>query len=158
MPMASEVALLIEWIDACYAGPSWHGPALRPVARKAPLADVGRRPKSDRHNIAEQVAHAAYWKYVARRLITGEKRGSFSLKGSNWIPVPAPVQKQTWDDLLKLLDAEHAALRLVVSELTARDLARQVGKRKLSVSQLIRGVGAHDVYHAGQIGLLRRLA
>ncbi|NUQ50463.1 MAG: ATP-binding cassette domain-containing protein, partial [Phycisphaerae bacterium] len=32
----------------------------------------------------EIALHAAYWKYVTRRRLRGDKRGSFPLKGSNW--------------------------------------------------------------------------
>ena len=155
---SNEIASLCDWVESCYRGPSWHGPAFRPTARKAPLEVVAWRPAPNRHNIAEQVAHAAYWKYVARRLITGEKRGSFSLKGSNWIPFEAAVSKQVWADLLDLIDTEHAAFLAAVGDLTPKSAERPAGKRDLTIAQLVRGVGAHDVYHAGQIGLLRRLA
>ena len=45
------------------------------------------RPRLDRHSIVENVVHCAYWKYAVSRRLTGEKRGSFSLKGSNWFAI-----------------------------------------------------------------------
>jgi hypothetical protein len=49
---------------------------------------IDERPRPGAHNIWEFTLHAAYWKYVVRRRITGEKRGSFVLEGSNFFERP----------------------------------------------------------------------
>ena len=86
----------------------------------------------------------------------GEKRGSFALPGSNWFP--RPVGRATpadWRADIDLLAEEHARLRAAVARLEDRDLSRRAGRG--SVGFLIRGIAAHDLYHAGQIQLLKRL-
>jgi hypothetical protein len=46
------------------------------------------RPADGRHNAWEVAVHCAYWKYIVWRKLTGVKRGSFPLKGSDWFQRP----------------------------------------------------------------------
>jgi hypothetical protein len=107
------------------------------------------RPAPGRHNIWELTVHCAYWKYAVRRRLAGDRRGSFARPGSNWFPLPPPT-RQNWRADLQLLADEHRALRHAVEALPPRLDRRAV--------RLIRGVAYHDVYHAGQIQLLKKLS
>jgi hypothetical protein len=91
-----------------------------------------------------------------RRILKGEKRGSFSLPGSNWFTRPVKATDASWREDVSLLVQEHRLLREAVSRLRPGDLGR-VKKGKNTLAGLIRGVAAHDLYHAGQIQLLKRL-
>ena len=115
------------------------------------------RPGRERHNIWEIVTHAAYWKYAVRRRLTGEKRGSFALPWSNFFPAPRTPTQATWRDNVALLTREHRLLRDVITPLEDRDLATPVGRGQDTVGGLVRGAAAHDLYHAGQIQLIKRL-
>ena len=155
--MNGEIRQLLAMIDEAYSGKSWHGPNLRGSLRGVSDADAAWRPGRARHNIHEIVVHAAYWKYVVRRKLKGEKRGSFQLKGSNWFLRPVRGGTPSWKEDIALLEAEHRLLREAIASLRPADIrARPAGGRS-SRERLIRGVAAHDVYHAGQIRLLRRL-
>jgi hypothetical protein len=99
--------------------------------------------------------HAAYWKYVVRRRIRGLKRGSFLLKGSNFFARNAG-KEQDWQLEILLLENEHRELRAAVAALDPAKLDLEIGP-KLTYAALIRGATAHDLYHAGQIQLLKRL-
>lgn len=153
----TEVALLLRILDDAYNGKAWHGPNLRGTVRGLPLEQAVWRPARSRRNIAEIVLHAGYWKYTVRRRLRGEKRGSFSLKGSNWFMLPADMGAQAWRECLRLLDDQHEALRQAVAELSASELRKTAGRSKLDNAKVIYGVAAHDVYHTGQIRLLKAM-
>jgi len=104
------------------------------------------------------VVHCAYWKYTVRRRILGEKRGAFPLKGSNWFPRPEADSLAAWRADIALLDEMHRRLRDTVAGLSPRDLETIPRGSRLSNRAVISGVAAHDVYHAGQIQLVKRLA
>ncbi len=144
---------LLQLLDEAFDTASWHGPNLMGSIRGVTAAEAAWRPAPGRHNIWELMLHAAYWKYVARRRITGEKRGSFVLAGSNFFerPTAAGFVEADWKRDIGILAAEHRALRSAVAELSAK----REGPKTL---HLIRGIAAHDLYHAGQIRLLRRLS
>jgi hypothetical protein len=156
-----EITQLLAIIDQAYNKPSWHGTNLRGSVRRVTPKQAAWRPSERRHNIWEIVVHAAYWKYAAALRFTGGPRGSFPLKGSNWFQRPidsAQSGDKAWRADLQLLDAMHATLRQVVTQLSGKDLARTPPGKKVSNFALLSGIAAHDLYHAGQIQLLKRLS
>jgi hypothetical protein len=156
--MSAEIRQLLTILDQAYDQPSWHGTNLRGSTRRIALPEAVWRPAPARHNIWELVVHAAYWKYAARRRLLGEARGSFPLKGSNWFIRPEQSSAAAWRADLSLLDAMHASLRAAVATLSAAELQRTPKGSKVNNLSLLSGVAAHDLYHAGQIQLLKRLA
>jgi len=152
-----QIRLLLNLIDQAYEKKAWHGPNLRGSLRGLTAAEAAWRPQPQRRSIAEIVLHAAYWKYIVRRRLRGDKRGSFALKGSNWFPVPVPLTETSWRQYLELLKRAHRDMRAVVAELPHQRLGDKPGGSKVSNATLISGIAAHDLYHAGQIQLLKRL-
>ena len=148
---------MLRLLDEAYSTKTWHGPNLKGSLRGLTARDAAWRPGPKRHNIWELAVHAAYWKYIARRRLLGEKRGSFALKGSNWFARPLDLSEKAWRDDLALLDDEHGRLREVVASLKPAALRFMPATSKVSNLALICGVANHDIYHAGQIQLLKRL-
>jgi hypothetical protein len=144
--------LVLRLFDEAYEIKAWHGPNLRQAIRGVSAKQAAWRPGAGRHNIWEEALHAAYWKYTARNRMEGGKRGSFALPGSNFFPRPekGKASKAAWRSDKELLEREHRALRTAVE----RVLDSPRGEKLL---KQIYGVAFHDIYHAGQIRLLRRL-
>ncbi len=156
--MSPELAQLLSIVDAAYDRHSWHGTNLRGSIRGVTPRVASWRPAPDRHNIWELVVHAAYWKYIGLRRLTGGARGSFPLTGSNFFARTTALTDAQWKADVKLLDTTHKALREAIEGLSARDLKTTPAGSKVSNFALLSGVAAHDLYHAGQIQLLKRLA
>jgi hypothetical protein len=149
---------LLSILEQAYNKQSWHGTNLRGSIRRVTSDLAAWRPARDRHNIWELVVHTAYWKYAVWRRLTGEARGSFPLAGSNWFERPEEQTEASWRADVSLLDRMHAALLQGIAKLPERDLHATPRGSKVSNFGVISGVAAHDVYHAGQIQLLKRLA
>jgi hypothetical protein len=146
---------LLATLDEAYDKKSWHGTNLRGSLRRIHPKQAAKRAQEGRHNIWEIAVHTAYWKYAVWRRITGAKRGSFALKGTDWFPRPEDLTTAAWKADLTLLDDEHQRLREAVEGISEKDLIRQSGE--FTIAGLIRGVAAHDLYHAGQIQLLKKM-
>ena len=144
--------LVLALLDEGYSRKTWHGPNLRQSLKGVSASQAARRPAPGRHNIWELALHSAYWKYAVRRRIEGGKRGSFILKGSNFFtrPEKGKTTQAAWRADLALLEREHQALEAAI-----RRVLKTPRAKKLLPS--LYGVAFHDVYHAGQIRLLRRL-
>jgi uncharacterized damage-inducible protein DinB len=153
-PMHPSIALLLDLVDEAFDRAAWHGPTLRGSLRGITEAQASWRPGRGRHNIRELTLHAAYWKYAVRRRLTGTTRGSFALPGSNWFE-PSPAR--SWKDDLQLLVAEHRQLRAAIAAYPASRLSKPIDQKKQTAAFSIRGIAAHDLYHAGQIQLLKKL-
>jgi DinB superfamily len=144
--------LVLVLLDEAYEKKTWHGPNLKQSIKGITAKQAAWRPGPGRHNIWEVTLHAAYWKYAVRRRMDGGKRGSFALKGSNFFirPEKGNLNEAAWSADKKLLEREHRALHVTVAK-----VLRTARAAKL-LPQLY-GVAFHDIYHAGQIRLLRRL-
>ena len=155
--MDPQVSQLLAIVDAAYDRKSWHGTNLRGSIRGLSARDASWRPSRGRHNIWEIVVHAAYWKYAVHRRLTGAPRGSFPLKGSNWFARGDAPDNRQWREDVALLETMHRALRAAVAGLSRDALGRTSRGSAVSTFALVSGVAAHDLYHAGQIQLLKRL-
>ena len=152
--------LILTTLDQAYDRKSWHGTNLAGSLRGVAPELAAWRPGPERHNVWEYALHAAYWKYAVRRRITGEPRGSFALEGSDFFPRPQEgrATEAAWTADRRLLAEEHRRLREAVAGLTVRELERGLRGSTTTFRDLILGAAAHDVYHAGQIQLIKRLA
>jgi hypothetical protein len=151
MPTKSRdpiIDLLLCFIDQAYDKRAWHGTTLRGSLRSVTLAEALWRPSPKHHNIRELVQHCAYWKYVVRRRITGGKRGTFAREGSNWFKPGNETGASALKKEIALLEKEHRLLRATVAGFSAAKLPR---------IEMVYGIASHDLYHAGQIQLLKRL-
>ena len=153
----AEVAIVLGMIDQAWDGESWHGQNLRGSVRRLTAEQAVWRPAAGGHNIQELVVHAAYWKYVALRRLKGLDKGSFAYKGSNWFARKAGADRALWKEDVALLVDTHEALRAAIAGLTPAGLRRVTPGAKTTNLALINGIAAHDLYHTGQIQLIKRL-
>jgi hypothetical protein len=162
-PVPDLVRTALANLDRAYDVKSWHGTSLKGAVRAVPVEVAVWRPALERHNVWEYTVHAAYWKYTVRRKVTGEPRGSFPLEGSNFFPRPEHPEAAeaelaaAWKADRALLDEIHRSLREAVAGMTPERLAGPAEGSKFSMLELVLGVAAHDLYHAGQIQLLKKL-
>ena len=150
--------MLLDFLDEAFDRKSWHGPNLWSSIRGVRAQEAAWRPGPGRHNIWELLLHAAYWKYVVRRKLAGDKRGGFVLQGSNFFPRPevsSAPSEAAWRNDIAILETEHINLCEAVANLRGTHRLEQPTWE--ATIHLIRGAAAHDLYHAGQIRLLRRL-
>ena len=153
----SQTQLLLQLIKEAYKSKAWHGTNLRGSIRGLSAKQAAWRPATSRHNIWEIAVHSAYWKYAVRRRLTGEKKGSFLLKGSNWFNRSENLSEKAWRADIKMLDEMHRSLCEAIAKIKPSKISRKPDGSKFSVLSIVTGIACHDVYHAGQIQLLKRL-
>lgn len=151
-----RVQLLLRALDTGYDHSSWHGPILKGSLRGIKAEEAAWRPAPARHNVWELAIHAAYWKYAVLRRLSPEAK--FPLKGSNWFPRPeGHLDEKAWKADLRILEATHRELRAAVAGLSDEVLDTVPKGSRRTIQDLVLGVAYHDIYHAGQIQLLKRL-
>jgi hypothetical protein len=144
--------IILALFDEAFEKKTWHGPNLRQSLRGVTAKQAAWRPGHGKHNIWELTLHAAYWKYAVRRRIESGKPGSFVLKGSNFFarPEKGKATEEAWRADRAILEKEHRAMVQAIQKV----LKTPNAKNQL---RMLYGVAFHDIYHAGQIRLLRRL-
>lgn len=153
----AEIHQLLQIIEESFDKHAWHGTNLRGSIRGLTVEQASWRPSPARHNIWEVLVHCAYWKYIVRRRILGEKKGSFPLNGSNWFERPTERMEKAWREDIQLLEDTHQRLRNAIAGLKSSDLKKKPFGSKWTNRQTISGIASHDLYHTGQIQLLKRL-
>jgi hypothetical protein len=149
-------------IDEGFQKQAWHGPNLRSALRGVSAEEAAWRPGKNRHNIWELTVHAAYWKYAVAKRLTGSKKHEFPEKGRNWFARGGKTTskreaEKNWKQDLALLARMHKELRTAIAELKESQMNGRCRGSRQTVMQNGLGIAMHDVYHAGQIQLLRKL-
>jgi len=112
------------------------------------------------HTIWEIVLHVAAWKDVVRRRLEGEP---VRLPLEDDWPAVTDISPEGWQSTLAKLAQRHEALVKTVQGLTEARLAdiliteqsRETGGG-VSCYITLHGIVQHDLYHAGQIALLKK--
>jgi len=116
------------------------------------------RPFPDRHSIWEFTLHLAYWKYAVRRNLEGSPIGGFARSPANWPYVPKVPDERSWKEDRALLRSEQEKLVAAVRAIHPKRLDHEApGSGAYRLVDLLYGIVMHDVYHVGQIQLLKRL-
>lgn len=156
-PMPASHELLRGVLEGSFRGKGWQGPTLSGALRGVDAADAIWTPAPGRKSIWSHVLHAAYWKYVVRRTITGDTDLTFPRSPSNWPRIPTPASDAAWKKDRVLPTQEHVRLLDAALSLPAATLSKVVPGHKYTYAFYLAGAAAHDAYHLGQIQLLKRL-
>ena len=149
----SEIADILDELKQIHEGDAWHGPALRELLNGVTADHAAKRPLENTHSIWELVLHIAGWEDVFRRRLEGES--ATEPEGGDF-PAVEQVSQDAWTRALADLESEHERLLKTVSQLHDSTLETSVAGKDYSVRFLLHGIIRHQVYHAGQIALLRK--
>jgi uncharacterized damage-inducible protein DinB len=148
----TEVESIADQLVRAYAGEAWYGPALRPMLDALSPEAAARRPLAARHSVWQLVLHlAANIDFVLARLDGRELELAPEV---DWPPVPE-ASEAAWRAALAALDSRHDALLARVRALPDAALDATVPGRAYSTRVMLLGILQHNVYHAGQVALLR---
>lgn len=150
----SEIKRIGSQLKRAFRGKAWHGPSVMEVLENVTAEQAAAHPIAGAHSIWEIVLHIRTWERVALRRI------------EEWTPVEVsdeedwPAVKETtdhaWKNALNTLTLNHDALREVITRLDDSRLSEILPGTEYSVYFLLHGVIQHDLYHAGQIALLKK--
>ncbi len=158
--MTSSERLIVH-LDRTFAGDPWHGSSLMTILEDVTASQAGRRPASAVHSIWELVRHIAAWKREVTRRLGGHPAGEPA--DGDWPPV-TDTSEAAWAAALADLRAAHAGLLAAIARLDQSALNERVRDDRdpalgasLSRHDTIDGLIDHDVYHAGQVALVKRM-
>lgn len=138
-------------------GQAWHGgPTPMGALRGVSAAQARWVPAPKRHGLWELTLHIAYWKHVVRRYLEPDV-SAFPRTPANWPALPKRPDERAWALDRALLSDEHERLVRAIKRFPEGRWSRPSGRNKWSFGDLIVGILAHDVYHTGQMQLLKRL-
>jgi uncharacterized damage-inducible protein DinB len=141
---------LLDQLNRAFGGEAWYGPPLRNLLDGVDEEHAKQHPIAGAHSIFELVVHVRTWMdVVARRIAVSE---DVLTTVEDW----SDLAGTSWTETLEEL--EHAESRLVdaVARLSTERLEQKVAGQNHSIHGEVMGVLQHNVYHAGQIAILKR--
>jgi uncharacterized damage-inducible protein DinB len=150
----TEIERIVDLMERAFDGQAWHGPSAMELLSDVDPDQAAARPLKGRHTIWELVLHIAAWEIVVRGALSGENVISLS-EEEDWPPIRSQSEA-AWGQAVDELKRVHRGLVEAVSEFSESRLNDTVGGRSYSFYRMIHGVIQHDLYHAGQIAVLKR--
>jgi len=151
----SELKRLNDQLKRAFQGKAWHGPSVSEVLEGVTAEQAAARPIAGAHSIWELVLHIQTWERVGRRRI--QETTPIDVSDEEDWPAVADTSFKAWTHTVAELRRNHEELRAAIRELDESRLDDIVPGTTYSVYFLLHGVIQHDLYHAGQIALLKKL-
>lgn len=150
-----ELTRIVDQLSRAYQGDAWHGPSLTRILSDVDPAAAAARSIAGAHTIAELVLHIAAWEEIVRRRLEGEAIGSVPDQ-VDWPTAPEPLGAPAWEAARRRLDDGHRRLLAAVARIDDSRLGDPVAEKDYTVYIMLHGIVQHDLYHAGQIALLKK--
>ena len=151
--MSSELERLEEQLRRSFEGGAWHGPSVLETLVDVTPEAASAHPLAGAHSIWELVLHlAATYRLVLRRL---EGNETPLTPAEDWPAVSSPTASN-WQNAIGWLKQLNQQLRSAVLSFNAVQLDQPLASESFTAYTQFIGVTQHDLYHAGQIALLRK--
>jgi uncharacterized damage-inducible protein DinB len=156
----SEVDRIIDELQREFSGDPWHGSPLLQILDGLSADQAAAHPVQGAHSIWELVLHITAWKGEVRRRLSGAPAGE--PEEGDW-PAVGDTAPERWWRALEGLRGAHERLIAAIRELPEDTLFEPTNDPRnrplgagVSYYVLLHGIVQHDVYHSGQIALLKR--
>jgi uncharacterized damage-inducible protein DinB len=148
--MKTETEKIISLLKRTFDRGAWHGPSVKESLKDVDAAHAMKR-LANTHSVIELVAHMTSWrKYVINRI---QGNNSFTVTDEMNFP-----KREDWTNVLKELDDTQDELLALIADFPVYKLSElvPVSEQNYTYNTLLNGIIHHDVYHVGQIMLIRR--
>jgi uncharacterized damage-inducible protein DinB len=152
----SETARLADQLRRAFVGPAWHGDPLLEILAGVSAETAAARPIVNAHGIWELVLHIAAWDDVVLRRTGG---ATVTLADAENFPAIPNASENAWRGALTAAQKTHEDLVKIVAAFPDSRLEEQVpGKTEnyYTFYYMLSGITQHELYHAGQIALLKK--
>jgi uncharacterized damage-inducible protein DinB len=151
----TEIERILDQLKRAYEGNAWHGPSVREALAGVTAEQAHARPLANVHSIWELAQHIAVWEDVARRRLEGDRAPIDISSPEDWPPAD-DASETAWEQAKAALDRGHEALREAITRVDESRLDQPIFSGMSTVYVTLHGVIQHDLYHAGQIAMLKK--
>ncbi len=151
----TEIERILDQLKRAFEGNAWHGPSVREVLAGVTAEQAVARPLPGGHTIWELTHHIAVWEGAGRRRLEGDRAQIDISSPEDWPPAN-DASEEAWEKSKAALDRGHQALVEAVARVPESRLDEPILEGLSSVYVTLHGVIQHDLYHAGQIAILKK--
>ena len=153
--MQVELSRLEEQLRLAFEGGAWHGPSVLEALDGVSAEQAAAYPIGGAHSVWELVLHLCGTYGLVLRRLGGD--GRQLTEQEDWPSVPAP-SAENWSDSIRVLKQLNEELRQAVRSFPVEQLDQPlVPEAPYSAYTQLIGITQHNLYHAGQIALLKKV-
>jgi len=152
----SETARLADQARRAFEGDAWHGDSVLELLANVDAKTAAAHPIKGAHSIWELVLHIAAWDEAVLRRTKGS---AVELSDRENFPPVEDASDTAWRKAIEQAKEKHEALVKAVAAFPDSRLLEPVpGKKEKYYDHfyLFSGIVQHELYHAGQIALLKK--
>lgn len=149
----SEIDRILNRYDEVLRGAAWHGDPMWQILEGISAETAATRVVPEAHTIWEIVMHMILWEEVAAERLAGRREGL--AEDRNFPPMPEHTE-EAWSKTLDQLRASNRGFRQALSQLDVAKLDDLSAAGKRTYYDEAHGLIEHDIYHLGQIALLKK--
>lgn len=157
-----DVERVIKELQRQHDGDPWHGPSRAAILADVSAAEAAWQPGAGAHSIWDLVLHMRSWTREVERRALGSQPAM--PEDGDW-PAILDSSDEAWAEAQASLDAAHQRIVSVVRRLGEERLSEMVGTTRdkplgtgITHRAMLYSLAQHDVYHSGQVAILKRLA
>jgi uncharacterized damage-inducible protein DinB len=151
--MKEERDRILDQLKRAFEGEAWHGPSVLESLEGVTWETALRKPIAGAHSIWEIVLHMTAWEDVARRRLLGDS--TEITEDENWPGIEA-ASSAGWTRALEGLRSGHMRLQETAASVRDDLLDSSPTGKPITRYVHLHGVIQHDLYHAGQISILKK--
>jgi len=153
----TEIERISDQFRRAFDGNAWHGPSVIALLEGVTAAQAASRPIPAAHSIWQLVSHIAAWERACLRRLNGDPA---QLTDEEDWPAVSDISEVAWQKTKDELVATHQQLLDKIGGLDDARLNQPIindpSTTYSSVYVTLHGGVQHDLYHAGQIAILKK--
>lgn len=155
--MELEGARIADQLRRAFDGEAWHGDSLFEILKGVTASQAAAHPIAGAHSIWELALHIATWDDAVRRRMGGSAHEPSEAEN---FPTVRDAGEAAWQRAQAEVRRAHEELVAAVAAMADARLDELVpGKEGAHYTfyYMLHGVVQHEIYHAGQIALLKKM-
>jgi uncharacterized damage-inducible protein DinB len=152
--MTTEVERIRDQFRRAFDGEAWHGPSVLSLLDGVTAQQAAAHPIPGAHSIWQLTLHIAAWERACKRRLEGDPAQLTDLE--DWQPIH-DTSEAAWENTKQQLIDNHRELLEAIAKVDDARLNDPIVKdSQSSVYVTLHGGVQHDLYHAGQIAMLKK--
>ena len=149
----TEIERISDQLKRAFEGGAWHGPSVMELLSDVSAQQATARVFPGAHTIWELALHIGAWEGACSTRLQGER--AELTDAEDWPAVMEPTES-AWQLCKSTLIDGNQKLRDMIASLDEQRLDEPILPGMPSVYITVQGVVQHDLYHAGQIAILKK--
>ncbi|MGS2763280.1 DinB family protein [Sinomicrobium sp. M5D2P9] len=153
----NRVRGFIKQLNEFFHGENWHSESLEEKLRDVDNTLAFQQPVPEVHSIAEIIWHCIYWRQVFIRYAEGDPDyRDNTVEKLNFLPLKE-LKRKGWDVLRRELEQTQEEILELLESKTDDFLDGRPKPGGDTLGYILEGILQHDIYHTGQIGLVKKI-